>query len=65
MSGAPKSFFTVFPRLSKSKSPPCRKQRDKDGAPTLILTSYPHHDSHLFSLPRRPLRLNFHHAFNA
>jgi len=29
----PLIFFIVLPHLGKSKSPPCRRKRDKDGAP--------------------------------
>src|ERR1035437_8526054 len=45
-----------FPRVPRS----CRVFCDRAG----LLTSYPQHDSHLFSLPRRPWRLNFHHSFH-
>ncbi len=29
----PLKLFIVLPQLGKSKSPPCRRKRDKDGAP--------------------------------
>ena len=52
----PPFHSSKLPRVPRS----CRAFCDRAG----ILTSYPHHDSHLFSLPRRPLRLNLHHSFN-
>jgi len=47
-----------FPSQSRGCPRSCRVFCDRAG----ILTSYPHRNSHLFPLPRPPLRLNFHHA---
>src|SRR5579862_2104575 len=59
-----RSWWRSWLRSSKARVPRpcvCVLCRHRAG----ILTPYPHHDSRLFPLPRRPLRLDLHDSFNA